>query len=357
MHGHSAAASWQWERYSRLGPDWVRFEVPAAAHYRQGVLRLTPAWVWDSWYVDDGVNFHAFYLKASRALGDPERRHHWPAVGHAISADLVAWTEMPDALVAAEPPAFDDQGIWTGSIVADEGGTWHLFFTGIDRSTMSAVQRIGHATSTDLIAWERVSVEPVVTADPRWYQSHATSGRQNWRDPWVMRERNQWRMLITAESVTGMPGQRGCIGTAVSEDLANWTVQPPLVADVGLRQLEVPQIVEPEPGRHVLVFCMCSGDVQAPGLPRVTGTWTAPADSPAGPYHLDRAEPVAVDGNYAGRVVIDRAGVPNLMAFVDVTATGAFGGYLGNPIPLELTDRGTLQPLCENATGRFRGEA
>ena len=37
------------------------------------MLRLPDAWVWDSWYLHDGDRHHAFYLKASRALLDPDR--------------------------------------------------------------------------------------------------------------------------------------------------------------------------------------------------------------------------------------------------------------------------------------------
>lgn len=162
-------------------------------------------------------------------------------------------------------------------------------------------------------------------------------------------------MLVTAQSAAGAPGERGCVATATSPDLDRWTVEPPLAEQVGLNQMEVLQVEEVD-GRHVLVFCLCSADVRAPGLPAVTGTWTAPADSPTGPFHFDRAEPIDVAANYAGRIVCDRAGRWNLMAFVDVTADGTFGGCLGNPVPLQMTPRGTLQPAMVDATAWFRGE-
>ncbi len=320
------------------------------------MLCLVDAWVWDSWYVDDGERFHAFYLKASRALGDPERRHHWPVVGHSVSDDLCSWQECPDALAPSEPPAFDDQGIWTGSVVADGSGTWHLFYTGIGRDDMGRAQRIGHATSMDLDTWTRVSGEPIAVADPRWYRTRSAGFVEDFRDPWVFPEGAGWRMLVTAQSVEGPDGARGCIATAVSPDLTSWTVEPPLAEGTALGQLEVLQTIELE-GRFVVAFCMSERDVSAPSLPRVTGTWTAPAESLAGPFHLDRAEPIAVQGNYAGRLVRDRAGTWNLMAFVDLDAHGKFAGCLGNPVPLTLTDRGTLQPSAADATEVFRGEA
>ena len=33
-------------------------------------LRLDKDWVWDSWFADDGHDFHIFYLHAPRALGE-----------------------------------------------------------------------------------------------------------------------------------------------------------------------------------------------------------------------------------------------------------------------------------------------
>ena len=36
-------------------------------------LKLPESWVWDCWFAFDGEFHHAFYLRASRGLGDPER--------------------------------------------------------------------------------------------------------------------------------------------------------------------------------------------------------------------------------------------------------------------------------------------
>lgn len=318
------------------------------------MLRVTDSWVWDNWVVDDGELFHVFYLKAPKALGDPELRHDAPRVGHATSSDLVNWTELPDALMHSDGPAFDDQGIWTGSIVRGDD-TWHLFYTGISRETGHEVQRIGHAISDDLSSWIRVSTQPVVSADERWYGTRPQLQREDWRDPWVFRMDDTWHMLVTAQAAQGELGARGVIAHATSADLNTWTVLEPLSQPAGFHHLEVLQVLE-EHGKHVVVFCASAHDVKAEHLPRETGTWTAPADSPLGPFHLESAEPIAVEGNYAGRLVRDRAGIWNLVAFVDVMSDGSFGGVLGNPVPLELTERGTMQPAQTNATAIFRWE-
>ena len=312
------------------------------------MLRLPDAWVWDSWYLAEGDRFHAFYLKASRALQDPDRRHHRASIGHAVSDDLVDWEELPDALVAADGPAFDDLATWTGSTLRAPDGRYHLFYTGIGRAEGDRLQQIGHAVSDDLLTWTRLDL-PTVTADPRWYETTAVGGVEPWRDPWVFPDSGGWRMLITGSTAQVERGARGCIGTAVSDDLLTWTVEAPLTEPAGIHQFEVPQTVQVD-GRWVLVWCMRDIDLgpeaapPADGGPAITGTWTAPADSARGPFDLESAEPIRLAGTYAGRVVRGRDGRPALLAFADRSPDGSFGGWLIDPVPLVLTPRGTLQP-------------
>ena len=309
------------------------------------MLRLADDWVWDSWYVDDGANFHAFYLKAPRSLGDPELRHHKASIGHSVSTDLTNWTQLPDAVVPGPGPTFDDLATWTGSITRGHDGLWHLFYTGISRERSHDHQRVLHAKSSDLITWTKTS-DLVVDADARWYSTFEGHRRGDWRDPWVFFDEPsaQWHMLVTALLAEGPVDETGTVGHATSQDMVHWVVQPPLAHGTHFRQLEVTQTLTVDDS-CVIVWCMLSGDTQVPGMRALTGTWTAPADSLLGPFHFDRAEPIEVHGTYAGRVVRDRAGQLKLLAFVDVDAEGTFGGYIGDPIALTLTERGTLQPL------------
>lgn len=161
-------------------------------------LALPDRWVWDSWYAWDDDTCHVFYLCASRGLKDPEERHRAPAIGHAVSKDLVNWDVLPDALAPSQEESFDSWTTWTGSVVRAPDGQWRMFYTGSSREDGGLIQRIGAAQSPDLMKWEKIH-DFVLEADPRWYETleEGMWPDQAWRDPWVFQEsgRNDWTML------------------------------------------------------------------------------------------------------------------------------------------------------------------
>ena len=316
------------------------------------MLRLADSWVWDSWIVDDGERYHLFFLFASRALHDPERRHHRAAVGHAISDDLRSWTRVQDALVRSDGPAFDDLAIWTGSVVRHPDGTWFMFYTGATMSPLGNVQSIGYATSPDLMTWERTSDGAVLASDPRWYEK-LTDGMWNdeaFRDPFVFADPDGdgWHMYITARSNSGPGDERGVIGHATSPDLRAWTLHPPAAGPgAGFGQLEVMEVLELD-GRHYLVFNCLPGDLSA--AHRATGVnsgvWAAPGAGATGPFDLAAARPVTDDSLYVGRFVRERgSGRTSFLAFVNKGPDGAFVGEITDPFVATVEDgRFTLTP-------------
>lgn len=293
-------------------------------------------WLWDSWYVHDGVAHHAFFLAAPKSLGDPELRHANARVGHAVSHDLLEWTMLADALEPGDPGCFDDRAIWTGSVVRD-GHLWRMFYTGTSHADGHRRQRIGQAVSSDLLSWTRVGSTPSVIADPRWYRVYERDGDEPFRDPWVLHHDGRWHMLVTATDRSGS----GCIGHAVSDDLHSWEVLPPLTADSGFLQLEVVQTIRVDDA-WVVVFCAQETDVMASGLPRQTGTWSAPADGPIGPFRLKDAEPIDARPVYAGRIV-EKHSKPVLLGFESDASESPFSGTIVDPIPVGLTERRTLR--------------
>ncbi|MCU1490814.1 MAG: hypothetical protein JWM85_2219, partial [Acidimicrobiaceae bacterium] len=301
------------------------------------MLALADSWVWDLWLVDDGARFHIFFLYASRALKDPDKRHFHAGVGHAVSEDLASWTRVSDALVHDEEPSFDDLAIWTGSIVRGGTGEWLLFYTGSSRAEAGLVQRIGLARSSDLFTWERVGGGPLLEADGRWYEklSDRSWPDEAWRDPWVFPDPggDGWHMLITARSKVGEARGRGVIGHARSSDLLHWQAQPPLSAPgAGFGQLEVPQVEMFDDGPGIIFSCL--GSELTDGVPGTGGIWVAPAESLTGPFDLGKARLLTDESLYSGRAIRNRSGRWILLAFENRDSDGHFVGAICDPLLL-----------------------
>ncbi len=318
-------------------------------------LRLADRWLWDFWFAQDGPDIHVFYLQAPRSLADAELRHWNVSIGHAVSQDLRCWEVLPDALQPspAGSNTWDDYTTWTGSIVP-HAGRWHLFYTGTRQAEQGLVQRVGMATSDDLIQWQKHPANPLIEADPCWYELLDPSSwhDQAWRDPYVFRhpQSGAFHALITGRARHGAVDGRGVIAHAISQDLHHWQVQPPLTEPGDFGHMEVPQWVEIE-GRSYLVFS-ATAEVhsahwrQRTGRQPVTGAYYMVADGPLLPYRRLDDDPLVGDPNgsyFSGKLVQDSAGRWQFMAFRLFGRDGVFIGDLPDPMPVTIGNDGRLR--------------
>jgi beta-fructofuranosidase len=311
-------------------------------------LRLAEHWLWDFWFARDGEDVHVFYLQAPRSLRDPDLRHHHATIGHAVSRDLRSWTVLGDALGPGLAGAFDDLATWTGSVLC-HAGRWHLFYTGIARADSGGVQRIGVATSDDLLAWEKHG--PVVEADPRWYETSLAGAREeHWRDPWVVWDQDSgcFHMLVTARANQGARDGRGVIGHARSADLRSWDVEPPLSEPGELFQLEVPQLLELG-GAWRILFCAGRRDHSAarlarPGVVAEYGIHYLTSNTRFGGYALQPGAFLVGDpaGRLYGGRILEHEGAPLFFAWRMHDERGAFVGELSDPMPVTVRADGSL---------------
>lgn len=315
------------------------------------MFRLAPSWVWDFWLADDGDRFHLFFLKAPRALVDPDRRHWRATIGHATSTDLVNWTEHIDALLPDDAPAFDDLATWTGSVVREDDGQWRMFYTAAGRAENGLSQRISSVVSADLFTWYREPDRAVVEPDARWYETvdNRQWPDQAWRDPWVFRDGDTWHMLITARANHGDPDDRGVIGHATSPDLRTWSVQPPLsLPGAGFGHIEVVQTVSVD-GQPVGIFSCLGTELSRDrrAADPTGGVWAFPTQSLTGPFTTNAAYRITDERLYVGRLVQDRAGQWQLLAFHNRDEHGAWIGEVADPQPVTWRDgRLTIEPTA-----------
>lgn len=317
-------------------------------------LKLPSQWLWDFWLAQDGPDYHIFYLQASRTLEREELRHWNASIGHAVSQDLRHWQVLPDALHpdSDSADAWDNFTTWTGSIICHQS-LWYLFYTGGSHAENGLVQRIGLATSTDLLHWERHPDNPLIVPDPRWYEmlNKKLWHDQAWRDPWVFRhsETGDFHAFITARVNHGPIDGRGVIAQAHSKDLIHWEVLPPVTEPGEFGHLEVPQLTEIN-GRYYLLFCTTPNTHSAQwrqrtGREPVMGTHYLMADNPLGPFRFLTDEFLAGDrigSLYAGKLVRAPDGKWAFLAARQYTADGDFVGELSDPRPVRVDRRGTL---------------
>lgn len=318
-------------------------------------LSLEKKWVWDSWYIKTGSVWHCFYLQADKSLVNPDLRHFNVTQGHATSTDLTTWQHHGTCFSPSQTPAWDDSNTWTGSVIKDDEGVYHLFYTGLSHKEKSLYQRIGHAVSDDLHSWCRVDdglCLDLVGENASFYESDIQLGHWHdraMRDPWVIRnpDGKGWLMYFTARaSGIAEPNDGGAIGFATSDDLYSWTLQPPVFVG-GFGQMEVPQVFEID-NRWYCLFCTndvhwSQASINSHLGPAVSGNHYLIADSPFGPWHLP--DTTFFDGHnpcyrYAARILeTDNGHV--IIGFHDQGKDG-FVGEILNPEPISTNDKGLL---------------
>ena len=314
-------------------------------------LRLNEKWVWDFWFARDGSDYHIFYLQAPKSLGNPDLRHTHASIGHAVSKDLQNWDVLPDALTPSNrTDAWDNYATWTGSILR-HNGCWFMFYTGINRAEKGLIQRIGLATSYDLIKWERYLEDPIIKIDPHWYEVLDLEiwHEQAWRDPWVFEYDGSFHALITARANYGHKNSRGVIGYASSPDLLNWKVQAPLTKSGEFGDLEVPQLVEMG-NRWYLFFSVehekySKSRLERPGMQRQTGTHYFVSDHPFGPYTFltdDFLFGDEIGSIYSGKVILNPRGEWSFIACNQFTPGKHFVGEISDPVPIAFLPDGRI---------------
>lgn len=317
-------------------------------------LAFHDRWVWDFWFAHSGEEYHVYYLSAPKDLEDEGLRHRNATIGHSVSTDLVNWSELGAVLAPGRPGAYDANATWTGSVVEDPDGLWHMFYTGarfLGGDSAANIQTIGMATSADLHTWVK-DTRPILGADPRWYETlgDQTWHEEAWRDPWVFfdAESERWHMLLTGRA-RGEGDDRGVIAHAVSADLHHWEAREPVSGPgAGFEHLEVPQLASVS-GRDVLLFSCDTAHLAGHHLANGEGggIWALPTGKATATHDTASAVRLTGDEFYSGRIIADPHGLPVLLAFRNRGPSGEFVGELSNPMPLVWSSDGVLTVVSE----------
>jgi beta-fructofuranosidase len=243
--------------------------------------------------------------------------------GHATSADLLTWERQPVALA----PGDGDDGCWSGSLA---GGV--IFYTSVTEGDPDR-GRVRRAVPSDdhWTTWTKQEV--VVEAPPE-----AT----HFRDPFVHRDADGWRMVVGCATEDGP-----AVWSYRSDDLLRWRSEGVVAARPGTEWTgqgwECPALLEVD-GRTVLLVSVWEPEA----LHCVAYAICSPDATGLNPGTFRRLSYGA--SYYAASVFSDHHGRPGIVAWLrDVADVGAgWAGATSLPALVSLrADRLVLTPPTE----------
>jgi sucrose-6-phosphate hydrolase SacC (GH32 family) len=263
-----------------------------------------------AWIRDRYGTYHLFFQNEDRGVGSH--------IEHYTSTDLTRLDYVGTALWP-NPAGWDSYSLWAPYIVS-AGDTYYMFYTGVDGppGDPNTQQRIGVATSRDLVNWTRYPMNrcPGTAGDGCIYEcveewttwgGPTGSNNQQCRDPFVAWDPagERWVMFATARSTN----QYAVVTVAYSPDLAEWAgagyidATRRLETGVGAQttggQAENPHVMTHD-GTHYLLFT----------------DWRDPEDS------------VSV---HNPRTIVQYATSPTLAADTSGSGNWTYRGYIPDP--------------------------
>ena len=244
--------------------------------------------------------------------------------GHAVSEDLLSWTEREPIL----RPGDGDGGCWSGSLAVDDAGRATIFYTSVQLDDLDLGQI--RTAQPDDVTWNTWQKGPFVEG------INPTSDIVVFRDPQVSRDANGWQMIVGA-------GRRDDTAVALSyrsPDLLNWTSEGEFASrSSAVREpvwtgkvWECPQLITVG-SKHVLLF-----SVWEPQIPTMRRT---------------RSELSAMVNSSARDGAASATGTSTTPAQRSVTRMAAPGSSIGcgeSPIPKAVGRAPTACRICCDST-------
>jgi len=173
--------------------------------------------------------YHVFYIRHDITKPELETERDF---GHAVSADMYTWYQLPP-VIPVRDSSWDNQHVWAPSIV-ELDSVYYMFYAGVTKrpGTSQVEQRLGLATSTDLMTWNRLDQPLYSCRDVPWAWCDTLNNNNGFRDPFVMPDPSvpgQWLLYYSAFPAADTAGM--IVGVAASDgDLTRWTDVMPLWA-------------------------------------------------------------------------------------------------------------------------------
>ena len=217
-----------------------------------------------------------------------EERHTAWDIAHATSKDLVHWERHGIVLSKGRAGEWDEKCLSTGSVIEWKGRFW-MSYTG---RWDSYDGKIGIAVSDDLYHWEKLPQNPVILPDTQVVAPLGRGLRKfcHWRDAKLIRHDGNIYALVCATSKTALADACGTVAICRSVNMKAWRVIGEVQVEPICQELECPQIYNIG-GKYVLLFS-CFHDLFADWMIEKYGeklrqtSYYMVSDSIWGPYHF-----------------------------------------------------------------------
>ena len=203
----------------------------------------------------DGV-LHVFYLQN---VG----YHSW---GLIKTEDLISSTAPVEVLKASGDANRHDQWLGSGSVLVDQQGQTHIFYTGHNRQ-ISPVEQVYHAVADDKSLYNWTVLEDEVFSGSSGYSDF------DFRDPmvfWHESTGNYWMLITTRYN------NQAAIGLYTSDDLVVWTAQTPLYTETSSLNLEVADFIQLDGHEFIVYSDQRDEEHTVKYLVQENGVWVKP---------------------------------------------------------------------------------
>jgi len=255
------------------------------------MLRHKNNFIGDTWYYVNEDTVHCYYLTCPTTI---ERHTAWD-IGHAVSTDLINWSDHQIVLKKGKFGEWDDTCLATGSVIKHDGRFWMAYTAKWDKPDVA----VGIAVSDDLYHWEKIGNRPMTQIDDRYYERTGSGSRpiSHWRDPFLFSHEGYIYHAVCASKNTGPIDSRGTVGLARTKNFLSWEVIPPPEIEEVAAELECPQL-HVCGDKYLLVFSssyeLFSQEMQVKygksGLPH--SAYAMWSNSIFGPYHFSYQKPL-----------------------------------------------------------------
>lgn len=233
---------------------------------------------------DTWIFYHAGVYHLYHLVRDDGKA--WDRLGHATSTNLLYWEPQPDIPIQSSGQ-WDGGPTLTGMVIPFAGR-----FAMTYGSVVEGVERIGVMFSEDLYTWEKCPGNPVLLPGAPYEDDPAGMALPSvaWRDAFVQWLPDQaiYEALVCARVREGETMQRGAVARARSKDLTHWKRISPLAAPMAWQDMEVPERFQLGE-RHYLIFSTSStkgADLFTPHRSRSSGTFYMVSNDRDGGYAI-----------------------------------------------------------------------